>query len=351
MSKGDRDTFETSELSIALSHYDLGVVESVTDFARGSRRSPKVGIVAERGKFLLKRRAARAGGGDLTDRVRFAHRVQQRLGEVGFPLARLVTTREGKRTFVSLREHVYELFEFVPGQAYRRTTGETVSAGEVLARFHEAMKGFAASTTTTEPRGSYHDAPSVRTGLCRIGSTLSSHDSFVGNEADLEHLVAFLLDAYDRAVRNVQALGFDGWDDCVVHSDWHPGNLLFRKDRVAAVVDYDSVRWSPRVIDVANAALQFSITSGEDPAKWPDNVDEERFQSFMCGYQSVTSIGDAEFKAIPDLMMEALISECVTPITQTGSVGRWAGYRVLRMVKRKVEWMSRNSDRLLNCAR
>ncbi len=39
--------FDAAELAVVLSHYDLGVIESVTDFSRGSRRSPKVGIVSE----------------------------------------------------------------------------------------------------------------------------------------------------------------------------------------------------------------------------------------------------------------------------------------------------------------
>ncbi len=58
MQQRDRATFDAAELAVVLSYYDLGVIESITEFARGSRRSPKVGIVGERGKFLLKRRAA-----------------------------------------------------------------------------------------------------------------------------------------------------------------------------------------------------------------------------------------------------------------------------------------------------
>ena len=49
-----RETFSAGELAVVLSHYDLGVIEAITGYPRGSRRSPKAGIVAQRGKFLLK---------------------------------------------------------------------------------------------------------------------------------------------------------------------------------------------------------------------------------------------------------------------------------------------------------
>jgi len=45
-------------------------------------------------------------------------------------------------------------------------------------------------------------------------------------------------------------------------------------------------------------------------------------------------------------MIEALIGECVPQITQTGSLGGWSGFRVLKMVQRKVDWMRLHADQL-----
>jgi homoserine kinase type II len=132
----------------------------------------------------------------------------------------------------------------------------------------------------------------------------------------------------------------------IVHSDWHPGNLLFRNEKVIAVIDYDTVRLSRRGVDVANGALQFSIVAGGDPVKWPDHLDERRFQAFLSGYESLAPLSEVERRCIPDLMIEALIAECVAPIAETGSLGRWAGYRVLQMVRRKVGWVQTHAERL-----
>lgn len=337
--------FEAEELAVVLSHYDLGVIESITEFARGSRRSPKVGIVCERGKFLLKRRFQGLAN---PDRVRFSHRVQLHLAKSGFPLARLIVTRDGARTMVQVRDHIYELFEYVAGQPFERSVAEARSAGAVLARFHKATEDFEAAPNAPVPRGDYHDAASLRTGLWRIAATLSSHESFVGNEADLEPLVRTLLDAYDRAASAANVAGLLEWPERIVHSDFHPGNLLYKKEQVVALIDFDSTRRSKRVIDVANGVLQFSILAGGEPGNWPDHIDEDRFHAFLAGYEEVFPLSDAERRCVPHLMTEALIAECVPPIRETGSMGRYAGFRVLQMVRRKVAWLHANAERLVH---
>lgn len=343
MDAKERANFDAGELAVVLSYYDLGVIESITDFPRGSRRSPKVGIVAEKGKFLLKRRAiARAK----PDRVKLAHKLQAYLATVGFPLPKLVETRVGRQTCVQLRDHLFELFEFVAGQSFERTADEAADAGRMLGRFHTGAERFAELFTASIPQGDFHDASGVRTGLCAIRNTLKSHDSFSGNEMELDALVEFLLGAYDAASDAVNERGFNQLAHRLIHSDWHPGNILFKNRKVVAVVDYDSVRQSRWVLDVANGALQFSMLAGGDPATWPDHLDLDRYQSFLTGYGSVRPLAQAESRMVPHLMAEALIAECVPPITETGSVGQWAGFRVMQMARRKLTWLAANAGAL-----
>ncbi len=344
MSDPTRATFGAEELSVVLSHYDIGIVESVTAFPRGSRKSPKVGIVAEHGKFLLKRRA---GGRAVPERVRFSHRVQTHLAEGEFPLAKIISPRDTKQTFVQLRENIYELFEFIAGQPYERTEEEASEAGITLARFHEMMGGMKISRSLPVPTGDYHDATRIRSRLFGLGSTLSSHDSFSGDDAELASLVQFLLAAYDEAAESANAFGFGDLPESIVHGDWHPGNLLYRKKRVLAVIDFDAARRSRCVIDIANGSLQFSMLAKGDPATWPDHVDAVRFGAFLRAYESLRPLSDKQRACIPHLMIEAIISECVLPIYQTGSMGQWTGFRVLKMVRRKVRWIVENGDRLV----
>lgn len=348
MQPRQRATFDPTDLAVVLSHFDLGVIESITELPRGARRSAKVGVVCERGKFLLKQRLfSRAR----PERVAVSHRVQSHLGSVGFPLPKLIPPRGGRTTWVVHRDHTYELFEFVSGQHYSRRAMEARDAGATLAWFHQATRDFNASTAAPLVTGNFHDAPGIRVGLCSIGSTLSSHESFSGDEAELAGLVAFLLEAYESAAEAVNGLGFAGWPRSVCHADWHPGNLLFREGKVVGVVDYDSVRSSAVVTDVANGALHFSLIAGEDPSTWPDHLDEELLKQFMEGYLERCPLDSGKLKCIGHLMAEALIAECVSPINETGSVGRWSGFRVLQMVRRKVTWLRSHQDRLFSALR
>jgi homoserine kinase type II len=127
--------------------------------------------------------------------------------------------------------------------------------------------------------------------------------------------------------------------------------MLFRENHVVAVIDYDSARLLQRVLDIANGALQFSIIGGEDDVnRWPDYVDESRFKRFLRGYDEVMLLSQAELRAVPWLMIEALIAEAVFPIAATGNFGRMDGLAFLHMVNRKVKWLAKNSDRLVELA-
>ena len=52
-----REKVAADELAIVLSHFDIGVIESIQEYPKGSRKAPKILITSEQGKFLLKRRA------------------------------------------------------------------------------------------------------------------------------------------------------------------------------------------------------------------------------------------------------------------------------------------------------
>jgi len=216
----------------------------------------------------------------------------------------------------------------------------------VLALYHKLLEGFQAEWQP--PTGSYHMAPAVESGLRAI---VNSPPPGMQTNAEIVPLLSSLLDNYRKAAEQVEQQGMDTWPKQIVHADWHPGNMLFRDNHVVAVIDYDSARLLPRVIDIANGALQFSIIGGdEDVGKWPEYVDESRFKRFLRGYDEVMLLSQAEIRAIPHLMTEALIAEAVFPIAATGQFGRMDGLAFLHMVQRKVKWMQRNAQKLIELA-
>jgi Ser/Thr protein kinase RdoA (MazF antagonist) len=146
--------------------------------------------------------------------------------------------------------------------------------------------------------------------------------------------------------------GYADWEQVLVHGDWHPGNLLYRDGAIVAVLDFDSARLEPRLSDVANAALQFSMQMQrpEDPASWPDGFDARRIRSLLRGYDQAraAAVTPEERQALPWLMVEALIVESVIPIAATGTFARVSGAAFLQMVERKVRWLRPRQRKLVD---
>jgi homoserine kinase type II len=335
----EHDKFTDDELSRCLDHYDIGRVRNRQEFARGSRRSPKVVLHTDKGKFLFKRRVH---GRDDLSKVAFTHDIQLELARRGFPLPALTPTREGK-TILLLDGNVYEMFQYVKGEGYDASAEATLHAGRTLALYHRLLRDF--TTAYNLPQGSYHNARSIHQAIRNTVGALP-----LSSRPPAEVVVATvdsLRDTYLACCRKADSLGLGGWHKQIVHGDWHPGNMLFRNRTVVAVVDYDAARLQQSAIDLANGALQFSIIGGPDgPEKWPDKVDETRFRSFLAGYDSINPVPPAEAQAVPYLMCEAMIAEAVLPIAATGSFGRIDGFPFLQMIQRKVEWILSHLDRL-----
>ncbi|MBL8877536.1 MAG: phosphotransferase [Phycisphaerales bacterium] len=336
-----RERFAPEELKDVLARYEVGLIESMRPFARGSRHAPKLILCSTAGKYLLKRRAA---GRDDPRRVAFTHALLIHLRRNRFPVPRIIHTLEGP-TVLRMNDHVYELFELIEGDPYDRSLEQTQHAGRTLAKFHNAARDL--ETRWPAPQTGYHALPAVLHGLNSIPTTVSSHDSVAGHEAELLSLTQELYERVENASESVEAAGYAGWLAQITHGDWHPGNLLFRRSRVLAVVDLDSARMQPAVTDVANGMLQFSILrSSLQPEEWPSYFDESRMRRFFAGYLTKAALSPGQRGAIPDLMIESLIAECVVPVAATGSLGPMPGFGVLQMVRRKVRWILDNRDRM-----
>ncbi|MEM8781958.1 MAG: phosphotransferase [Planctomycetota bacterium] len=343
-----RSAFAADELAIVLSHYPTGILTEAREFARGSRKAPKLRVKAKDGDFLLKRRAA---GKDDPRKVAFCHSVQIHLAERQFPLPHLIGTLDTNNSMLKHDGNTYELFEYIKGTGYDFSLDATGDAGQTLGLFHKLLLDFTSDYDAA--RGTYHRSKSVHRAMQALPDTLQRTAPPTTTDDDFkrqEKIGKFLADAYLEAAKRVEDQGYADWPQQVVHSDWHPGNMLFRGSRVVAVIDYDTVRFAPRVLDTANGSLQFSIRGGgEDPSQWPDDLDVSRYKRFLRGYDAVPDnmLTNAELRAVPWLMVEALIAESVIPVAATGFFSRMAGGKFLEMVVRKVQWLRKHADQLV----
>ena len=337
MSKGGAH-FTSQELALVLSHYDIGIIQQIKPLVAGNRRAPKQIIISDTGRYLLKRRAK---GKDDRYRVAFAHAVQQHLKEKNFPVSRLIHTRDENNTFLELAGHLYELFEFVSGVRFEGRTESIVDSGAVLAKFHKFLSDF--SYQPMPLKGSFHDSRAVRGHLKKIGSEKNNGQA----DSSLRKTTTSLTTMYNNSSVSINQLGFDDWPDQIVHGDWHPGNMLFSGGKIVAVLDFDSLKVSSTLTDLANGALQFSIVAGRpNPADWPDYLDQAKLIQFLNGYQQVIKLEKDKLNSLVDLMIETIIAEAILPVAATGFFGNLSGIDFLRMICRKAEWLNGNRDLL-----
>lgn len=336
----ERASFKSEELARVLSHYDLGIVAELRPFERGSHESAKVVVRTATGRYLVKRRPQR----DDPYKVAFAHSMQRFLAARHFPLPHLIGTRANNNSMLKIGESVYEVFEYIEGDRYDKSEKATFEAGRTLGLYHFLLREF--TPKWEPPHGHFHDAEQVFNAFEPMCAAIRRAGGRGARSVESLHKLALKLrDRYQAAADDANSKGVKEWEEQIVHSDWHPGNLLFQDRCVLAVLDHDSARIRPRVMDLANGVLQFSmIMGGRDVSAWEMHADIDRANRFLGGYDSVNVVTRAELAALPALMQEALVAQAVRPILTNGTFAGLDGYEFLRVVLGKARWINANLD-------
>jgi homoserine kinase type II len=344
--RSGHDRFETHELAMVLSHWDLGVIKRLRPYPRGSRRAPKLRVTSERGEVLLKRRAP---GRDDPQRVAFAQDLQLYLSARDYPLPPMIATRHRRSSMVHLHGRIYEMFGFVEGDRDDRSSEAAREAGRTLGLLHRLLRDY--EPTYAPPAASFHQARALVDSAAKQIPAMVAAAEPGGTTDEIERRCTVLRDVYHDAAQRAELAGIAAWPPRVLHGDWHPGNLLYRDRRIVAVLDFDSARIEPRIIDVANAALQFSMrtSDGENPEQWPEALEVKRIRALLAGYDETAEepISSEERQALPWLILEALIVETVIPIAATGRFAMLKGSSFLGMVERKVRWLRPRAQKLI----
>lgn len=336
---GQRATFTPEEARDVLGEFAAPAPRRVREYRRGSTRSPKALVECVDGsRYLLKRRDL-AGAG--ADRVTFCHAVHAELVRLRFPVPRLVPVRDSGATWLERGTIVYELFEFIDGAPFDRSLGGALESGQLLARWHRTLESWDPPEAAPDPL--FHRSSAVDAAWSRLESRWrapSSDGAAVDSAcADLKVRMAHATSLADSHV----AIPGSSAAAHVLHGDFHPGNVLYHAGFPSAVLDLDSARIGHRLLDIANAAMQFSLEPlGDGPEEsWPAALAMSRLESFLRGYAITPSLrlGESESCALPALMVEASIAESVPRIARSGSFGRIEGAAFLRHVNRKTEWI------------
>jgi Ser/Thr protein kinase RdoA (MazF antagonist) len=260
------------------------------------------------------------------------------LQKEGFPVPELLGLKLNAGTLLELEGFSYELCRFIEGRRFDGQLHDAKSSGSRLAGFHDLTHHYC---DTAPPGAGFHGRADVVRAASELHKTRPELDP-----AACETLAA-LLDAGHTGADT-------RWNDLpntVVHGDWHPGNLLFGTYGVNAVLDLETVRVEPRVSEIANALLQFSMPLRQGPnatARQLDAPSMELQQALLSGYGLVArhQLQPIEIDALPHIMIEALSVEAVIALHRKGRFGDWTGPQFLDFVCRRGAWITTHANGL-----
>ncbi len=270
----------------ALQSYDLGTVRSARAASHGVVNETAFAETSA-GRYVVRRNQRKLGRASLELR----HRLLGWLRAHGFPAPRLIPARSGENA-VELDGRLFEVFTFIDGDEFNPDrSAHLVGTGTVLARYHDAIAGFPDPPADQGPRYSTSSLPGL---IERV------------MQRDMMGDLTEPLNWYDRrAVDLRKALpdtGYMALPQVLIHGDVHRDNLIFRGDTVAALIDFDQVTSDARIVDLADALVDFAV--GAAPPDWypwgvyAGPLDADRARNLLLGYCQVNPLTPAERTAL-----------------------------------------------------
>jgi homoserine kinase type II len=277
----------------ALQSYDLGTVRSARPASHGVVNETAFAETSA-GRYVVRRNQRKLGRASLDLR----HRLLGWLRAHGFPAPRLIPARSGE-TAVEIDGRLFEVFTFIDGDEFNADRPAHINgAGTVLARYHSAVEDFPDLPLDQGPRYTTSSLPGL------IERTM---------QRDVMGDLTEPLNWYDRrAVDLRKALpeaAYMALPHVLIHGDVHRDNLIFRGDAVAALIDFDQVTIDARLVDIADALVDFAV--GAAPPDWypwgvyAGPLDADRAQNLLRGYCQMNPLTPPERSALP-IMVEVI---------------------------------------------
>lgn len=309
-------------------YYDLGTVgipEQLVDAHQ--RRHRKLVVDTAGGRFLVK---TYKNDPVVLDALRFQHRLSDHLYENGVPVARIQRGRDGKGIVVVERENwALELQAFVEGEPMQVSSQTLAIAAEALGRFHAVCRDLPRPPRDAQmwrfsevPRESFAK-------LYEIAKT-QGDESTVTKYCN--EIVLFLRDAakkLDWEARNKFETG-------LIHGDYHGGNLLFRDDKLMAIVDLEFAGDGCYLEDLAYAMSNLCVRTTNSVERLTTRAD-----ILLDNYQRYRSLSFYEYVALYYAVGIKHVTTVSYQIAQLG--GQMAGYSAAQWMERlakQCDWLA-----------
>lgn len=280
---------EHRDAAVIARAHELGAVRRVTGVELGTRNSNYV-VETDVGRVFVRIYECQSNAA-----IAFEWRLLEHLRRAGVPVARPLPGPEPGQARVAGRP--VGVFEFVEATVRRQVAvgvEHTRAVGQALAQIH-----LAGQDLRERPPSRFESAPASTT-FARIEAA---------KRPELDPILARL-----RSLAGSLARVRDGLPRGLIHGDLFRQNVLWRADRLAAVVDWDAAGDDVLAFDLMVTLLAWSVG---------DALDWALAAALIGGYTSVRPLADAEWLALRELGRLACLEFTTSRIADFYLSQRW----------------------------
>ncbi|MBI4970516.1 MAG: phosphotransferase [Candidatus Omnitrophica bacterium] len=291
-----------------LSQYNIGKVTDISlDLGGLGEHGRSLLVKTESGKKYVLKPISTALYPELEEGSRYEVSVVNELVRQGWPAAPLIRST---KTRLEKPEDAYWvqgnngknylLYEFVDGQKVeygKMNSSQFNHWVDTLAEMHHDLKDFAPEGKRT--RSSILDflIQSERLQELRENVLKKRRDNpayqFSRAEQFFLDQIDFILEQISILSKNLPQAAYDNLPKTQVHGDYHPGNAIFRGERIAAIFDWDHLRREARISDFFQGMFPTWTSDGHY------NLDD--LARVLTRYQQNSKFEASEIVALPEM--------------------------------------------------
>jgi len=231
------------------------------------------------------------------ERVNMVQQVKQVLYKNAFPVAIPVASKAGETIFF-YRDRYVEVEHFIPHDEITETWQRYEIAFSLLARLHTCFATQIEHIPFVPPRVSNYGTPDVL-----LAWTLQAEQRIrqTMNDKNTQMALTLCNDTVELLAR--MRVWWNGTGHSLprqlTHGDYGTGNLLFQKERVVAILDFDFLAVRERIFDIAYT-LYWMFRRIEGSLS-PDNLSWSRVGAMLKCYNSASThpLTEMEIQALP----------------------------------------------------
>lgn len=322
----------TADVTRALKYYDLGTIRSVRPASHGVVNETAF-VETSIGRYVMRRNQRATGRRAL----RLRHNLLNWLRARGFPSPRLVPAANGDNA-VEIDGRIFEVFTFIDGDEFNIDRPAHISGtGSILARYHRAVEDFPC-------------VPPPEPARYNPGSLVGLIERLM--QRDVMGELTEPLNWYDRRTSDLRRVlpeeAYAALPRLLIHGDMHRDNVIFRGDTVAALIDFDQVTIDARIVDLADALVDFAI--GAAPADWfpwgvyAGPLDPQRASLLLGGYHTIAPLNSAERTALPLLVEVIWLQGNLRRVLGTSDADPSYHLEVLNQGRRLALWLHEHPE-------